>query len=49
MTIADDTESYLRFCTRQNIDRCFHQLEGVLQGILMDGVVTDGEAETLKA
>jgi hypothetical protein len=49
MTTVDDTESYVRFCTRQNIDRYFHQLEGVLQGILMDGVVTAGEGETLKA
>lgn len=49
MTIAGDTDSYLRFCTRQNVDRYFHQLEGVLQGILMDGVVSAGEAETLKA
>lgn len=43
-----DTDSYLRFCTRSNLDKYFHQLEGTLRGILMDGVVSPAEADTLR-
>lgn len=48
MARTTDHDSYLRFCSRQNLDRSFHQLEGVLQGILIDLEVSPGEAAALK-
>ncbi len=36
-------DDYLRFCSKQNIDRQLHELDGMLRGLLLDGRIDEQE------
>lgn len=43
-----DSRSYARFTEKAEIDKSVHELEGLLQGILLDGAVNDAQVDGLK-
>jgi len=45
---AFDNGSFQKFCTRQNIDKAVHTLEGFLKGISIDDEISDLEVSELK-
>ena len=42
-----DDVSYLRFTGRQQLDKAFHTLEGILKGIALDGKIEPLESREL--
>ena len=45
---GDESKSYLRFAAPQNLNKYFNQLEGVLDGLVVDRALSVGEIQSLQ-